>query len=77
MKDEQFYGMSKIGEKGQIVIPAKARESLGIKTGDDFIFFGHQSMLHLIRAKELNSFLEKMTEKTNSLRKMIEDKETN
>lgn len=61
----QFYGTSTIGEKGQIVIPAKAREAMEIKTGDDFIFFGHShhkghNALHVIKASEINGFLERM-----------------
>lgn len=66
MNGIQFYGTSIIGEKGQIVIPAKARESLDIKTGDDFIFFGHShhkghGILNVMKASEINSFLEKMS----------------
>ena len=68
MKDEKFYGSSVIGERGQIVIPAKAREELEIKAGDEFIFFGHGKMLHLIKANELNQFLDKMTEKFTKIR---------
>lgn len=56
----QFYGTSTIGEKGQIVIPAKAREKLGITSGDDFIFFGHGPMIHVVKASEINGILEKM-----------------
>lgn len=61
-----FYGTSTIGEKGQIVIPAKAREQLGIKSGDDFIFFGHShghgtGVIHVMKANEMSGFLEKMS----------------
>jgi AbrB family looped-hinge helix DNA binding protein len=73
MKDEHIYGTAKVGEKGQVVIPIKARESLGIKPGDDFIFFSHGKMLHLIKAQELGSFLDKLTQKTADIKKMIEN----
>ncbi|MCX6806664.1 MAG: AbrB/MazE/SpoVT family DNA-binding domain-containing protein [Candidatus Berkelbacteria bacterium] len=59
----QFYGTGTIGEKGQIVIPAKARETLKINPGDEFIFFGHKSIIHIVKASELNSILDRMTQK--------------
>ncbi len=36
MKDK-FIGISKVGEKGQIVIPKDARDMFGIKPGDSVI----------------------------------------
>ncbi len=36
MKDK-FVGISKVGEKGQIVIPKDARDMFGIKPGDSVI----------------------------------------
>ncbi|MFA4995736.1 MAG: AbrB/MazE/SpoVT family DNA-binding domain-containing protein [Patescibacteria group bacterium] len=62
-KSINFYGASTIGEKGQIVIPAKAREKLDIKPGDDFIFFGDGPIIHIIKANEINSVLDKITKK--------------
>jgi AbrB family looped-hinge helix DNA binding protein len=35
--DECFYGSVTVGERGQIVIPAEAREELGIKPGDKLL----------------------------------------
>lgn len=62
--DKKFYGLGTVGEKGQIVIPAKAREILKIKPGDEFIFFGHGNhLIHMVKASELNGILDRMTEK--------------
>ena len=74
MHDEKFYGTGTVGEKGQIVIPIKARETLGIKPGDNFIFFGHDGspMVHLIKAEELNSFFEKITKKAADFKSLID-----
>lgn len=63
LHDLQFYGTGTIGEKGQIVVPVKAREIHKIKPGDNFIFFGKGPMLCLIKAENLNEVLSKMTEK--------------
>ncbi len=35
-----FYGSATVGPKGQIVIPAKLRKELDIKSGGTLIFFG-------------------------------------
>jgi AbrB family looped-hinge helix DNA binding protein len=70
----QFYGTGTIGEKGQVVIPAKAREKLGIKPGDDFIFFGHGPVIHIVQANKINNILDKMAEKfTKSISGMREE----
>ena len=37
MKKEKFVGISKVGEKGQIVIPKEARDMFDIKPGDSII----------------------------------------
>lgn len=37
MKKGRYVGISKVGEKGQIVIPKEAREMFDIKPGDSLI----------------------------------------
>ena len=37
MKKDKFIGISKVGEKGQIVIPKEARDMFSIKPGDSVI----------------------------------------
>jgi AbrB family looped-hinge helix DNA binding protein len=76
LHDLQFYGTGTIGEKGQIVVPAKAREVHKIKPGDNFIFFGKGPMICFIKSENLNNFLSKMTEKlTKSITGLNEVKE--
>lgn len=41
-KGKHIYGVVKVGEKGQIVIPAKAREIHDIKAGDNLIVLGDE-----------------------------------
>ena len=40
MGDKFIFGMVKIGEKGQIVIPKQAREVFGLKPGDQLLMLG-------------------------------------
>ncbi len=37
MSKDKFVGISKVGEKGQIVIPKEARDMFGIKPGDSIV----------------------------------------
>lgn len=57
----KMYGTGTIGQKGQIVIPARARNELGIKANDEFIFFGHGKLIHMVKANELDNILDHMT----------------
>ncbi|MCR5417542.1 MAG: helix-turn-helix domain-containing protein [Lachnospiraceae bacterium] len=41
-KGKHIFGMVKVGEKGQIVIPAKARKVFGINPGDNLIVLGDE-----------------------------------
>lgn len=39
-KGKHVFGITKVGEKGQIVIPAKARKIFDIQPGDNLILLG-------------------------------------
>ena len=53
----QFFGSVKVGEGGQIVIPAKARKVFEIDPGDQLLIFGDINKgLGIIKASELNNF---------------------
>lgn len=39
-KDKYLFGICKVGERGQIVIPKEAREIFNIKAGDSLMLFG-------------------------------------
>lgn len=41
-KGKHVFGMVKVGDKGQIVIPAKARKIFGINPGDNLIVIGEE-----------------------------------
>ena len=44
MKKDKFIGISKVGEKGQIVIPKEARDMFDIKPGDSIIVLCDKAM---------------------------------
>lgn len=42
-KNKHLFGTVTIGERGQIVLPKKARDTLGIQAGDTFVVLGDSS----------------------------------
>lgn len=52
-KGKHMFGMVKVGDKGQIVIPAKARKIFQIESGDKLIVLGDEAQgIALISEKE-------------------------
>ena len=57
-KGKHIFGMVKVGEKGQIVIPAKARKLFDIKPGDNLIILGDEGQgIAIIKEKGLVELL--------------------
>ena len=50
--ENHFFGSVKVGERGQIVIPKKARDKFNIKPGDSLVMFGKDRNEKLILLKE-------------------------
>ena len=57
-KGKHIFGMVKVGEKGQIVIPAKARKIFQIKPGDNLVVLGDEGQgIAMIKEEHLLKFL--------------------
>ena len=57
-KGKHMFGMVKVGDKGQIVIPAKARKVFDIKPGDSLIVLGDEEQgIAIINEKALMKML--------------------
>lgn len=57
-KGKHVFGMVKVGDKGQIVIPAKARKIFDINPGDNLIVLGDEGQgMAIIKEKGLLSLL--------------------
>lgn len=53
-RGKHMFGMVKVGEKGQIVIPAKARKVFDIKPGDNLVVLGDEAQgIAIIKEKGL------------------------
>ncbi len=58
---EFFFGTSKVGERGQIVIPQDAREIFKINSGDLILVFGDiRKGLGLMKSTKLKNFAVKL-----------------
>jgi AbrB family looped-hinge helix DNA binding protein len=56
-KGKYIFGLVKVGDKGQIVIPAKARKIFQISPGDEFVVLGDEnSGLALMKSEAFLNF---------------------
>ena len=61
MEKEKFVGISKVGEKGQIVIPKEARDMFGIKPGDSVIVLCDKAKgMALLKADTIEDLTDKI-----------------
>lgn len=72
-KDSKIsYGITSLGERGQVVIPVDIRNKMGLKAGDKLVtFLKHGKVLVMIKAEEMAGLIEKMTKKFENLKKVI------
>jgi len=61
--DEAFFGSATIGERGQVVIPAEARQELEIEPGDKVLFMRHpiHKGLMVFKIDAVRDFLDEFT----------------
>jgi AbrB family looped-hinge helix DNA binding protein len=61
MKKEKFIGISKVGEKGQIVIPKEARDMFNIQPGDSIVVLCDKSKgMALVKADAIEDLTDKI-----------------
>lgn len=80
MHHKKLYGTATVGTKGQIVIPADAREELGIKTGDRLYVIGSPKAgaVTFIREEQFEGFIEQLNVHVETFKhfKSLNDKKT-
>ncbi len=60
-KGKHIFGTVTLNERGQIVIPKKARDIFGLKTGDNLVLLGDEKEgLALISTKHLEGMIENL-----------------
>ena len=58
-KGKYMFGMVKVGDKGQIVIPVKARKIFNIKPGDNLVILGDENAgLAILKEEDLLAMMQ-------------------
>lgn len=71
--EDVFYDSVTVGERGQVVIPARARRDLGIKHKDKLIVLRAMGKMGivLIHTKHMSHIFDKMTKHIGKIKKLL------
>ena len=71
--EDAFYDSVTVGERGQVVIPARARRDLGIKHKDKLIVLRAMGKMGivLIHTKHMSHIFDKMTKHIGKIKKLL------
>ena len=71
--EDAFYGSATVGDRGQVVIPAEARQELGIEPGDKILFMHHpiHEGLMIFKIEAVKDFLDDFTASVQKLEARI------
>ena len=62
-KEEKYiFGVVKVGDKGQIVIPKEARKVYNIKSGDALLLLGDKNGMALVKTEIFQSAIDEIME---------------
>ncbi len=53
-----IFGVVKVGDRGQIVIPKEAREQYGIKPGDSLMVLGDQKGIAMLKTEVFQNIID-------------------
>jgi len=75
-KEMKFYGSTTVGERGQIVLPAKLRKDFKINKGNKLLVIvdPHGSRINLVNPDTMSKFLDMMSENINQMKSKIKQK---
>ncbi len=78
MHKKKLYGTATVGTKGQVVIPADAREELGIETGDKLYVVGatEKGWVGFIKEEQLRQMVEHITEGLEDYKNLLNNQNT-
>jgi AbrB family looped-hinge helix DNA binding protein len=71
-RNKKFLGITTLGKKGQIVIPAEARSAMKLIEGEKLIVMGaHEHALVIMKASRFEAMASHFTKHLASVRKLI------
>lgn len=70
--EKKLFGTATVGSKGQVVIPADAREELGIEPGDRLYVIGsvNKKFVGFIKEEQFQELVEHFADTVEKLRSM-------
>ena len=76
MHDKKLYGTATVGTKGQVVIPADAREALNIQTGDRLYVVGSTSKhwAGFLKEEQLREMVAHLTDNIEQYKDLLDNK---
>ena len=74
-KHGKCYGSTVVGERGQVVIPAEAREELDIQPGEKLVVFGNprRGMVILLKGDIMARFTEALMSRFSSVERIFKE----
>lgn len=75
MHDKKLFGTATVGTKGQVVIPADAREQLNINPGDRLYVVGSEKAqwVGFLKEDQLRALVEHLTDNIEQYRSAIDN----
>jgi len=76
MHDKKLFGTATVGTKGQVVIPAEAREAFGVEPGDRLYVVGSQNhkVICLLQEEQLRTMVERLTDNVELFQGVLDKK---
>jgi AbrB family looped-hinge helix DNA binding protein len=76
MNKMKFYGSTTVGQRGQIVLPAKLRDDFKIKKGEKLLVIGNAEGYRIVfvNPDTMSRHLELMSENINKMRSTLKKK---
>ncbi len=75
MFHKHFFGSTTVGERGQVVIPAEAREKFNIKAGEKMLVFGapRGEAIVVVKAEKFKVHFDEMLAKMREFQATVKE----
>ena len=79
MHKKKLYGTATVGTKGQVVIPADAREEFHIEPGDRLYVVGSKehNWVGFIKEEQFRQLIDHITDNVENYKSMLDEEKTN
>jgi AbrB family looped-hinge helix DNA binding protein len=64
----RMWGVTSMGERGQIVLPSKLREEMDVRKGDQFVVVTKDKFIGFIREQDMTDMLREWLDKIEDMK---------